>query len=80
VVRGGGRYGAAYRQGVGAGRPTRQFWSVEQAGFRDVAHRDQLNELTLVILLTSMWGFVGANRAGIGFVLPALLPEFQLEF
>ena len=45
-----------------------------------MAHRDQLNELTLVILLTSMWGFVGANRAGIGFVLPALLPEFQLEF
>ena len=48
---------------------------LERAGFRGVAHRDRLNELTLVIMLTCMWGFVGANRAGIGFVLPALLPE-----
>ncbi|MBV9577089.1 MAG: MFS transporter [Chloroflexi bacterium] len=37
-------------------------------------------EWSLVILLAMMWGFVGLNRAGIGYLLPAIVPEFHLEF
>jgi len=37
-------------------------------------------EWTLVISLALMFGFVGLNRVGIGFVLPPIVQEFHLEF
>jgi MFS family permease len=37
-------------------------------------------EWSLVIVLALMWGFVGLNRAGIGYIMPAIVPEFHLEF
>jgi len=37
-------------------------------------------EWTLVISLALTFGFVGLNRAGIGYVLPPIVQEFKLEF
>ncbi|MBV9326382.1 MAG: MFS transporter [Chloroflexi bacterium] len=40
----------------------------------------QAYEWTLVISLALVFGFVGLNRAGIGFVMPPIVQEFHLEF
>lgn len=40
----------------------------------------QTYEWTLVISLALVFGFVGLNRAGIGFVMPPIVQEFHLEF
>jgi MFS family permease len=37
-------------------------------------------EWTLVLSLALMFGFVGLNRVGIGYVLPPIVQEFHLEF
>jgi MFS family permease len=37
-------------------------------------------ELTLVISLALVWGYVGLNRTGIGFLLPPIVDELHLEF
>ncbi|MHB8620040.1 MAG: MFS transporter [Chloroflexota bacterium] len=37
-------------------------------------------EFGLVTLLTLMWGFVGLNRIGIGFLLPPIVKEFHLAY
>jgi MFS family permease len=34
----------------------------------------------LVIALALVWGYVGLNRTGIGFLLPPIVAEFHLEF
>jgi predicted MFS family arabinose efflux permease len=44
-------------------------------------HRDgRVYEWTLVLSLALMFGFVGLNRVGIGYVLPPIVQEFHLEF
>src|ERR1051326_489331 len=40
----------------------------------------QRYEWTLVLSLALMFGFVGLNRVGIGYVLPPIVQEFHLEF
>jgi predicted MFS family arabinose efflux permease len=40
----------------------------------------QVYEWTLVLSLALMFGFVGLNRVGIGYVLPVIVDEFHLEF
>jgi len=42
--------------------------------------RGPVYEWTLVISLALMFGFVGLNRVGIGYVLPPIVQEFHLEF
>jgi MFS family permease len=52
-------------------------------GEQRVEHRTrhpQAYEWLLVISLALLFGFVGLNRAGIGYVLPPIRDEFQLEF
>lgn len=45
-----------------------------------IKREGQTYEWTLVISLALMFGFVGLNRAGIGYVLPPIVQEFHLEF
>jgi MFS family permease len=40
----------------------------------------QVYEWTLVISLALMFGFVGLNRVGIGYVMPPIVQEFHLQF
>ncbi len=40
----------------------------------------QVYEWTLVISLALVFGFVGLNRVGIGYVMPPVVQEFHLEF
>jgi MFS family permease len=44
------------------------------------AKQGPVYEWTLVISLALMFGFVGLNRVGIGYVLPPIVQEFHLEF
>ncbi len=43
-------------------------------------HEGQVYEWTLVISLALMFGFVGLNRVGIGYVMPLVVGEFHLQF
>jgi hypothetical protein len=47
---------------------------------RVLKREGQAYEWTLVISLALVFGFVGLNRAGIGFVMPPIVQEFHLEF
>jgi len=40
----------------------------------------QVYEWTLVVSLALMFGFVGLNRVGIGYVMPLVVGEFHLQF
>ena len=44
------------------------------------SRRELARELVLVISLALMFGFVGLNRAGIGYVMPPIVQEFRLEY
>src|SRR5438094_138556 len=55
----------------------KQFQGRQSAMFK---REGQPYEWTLVISLALMFGFVGLNRAGIGYVLPPIVQEFHLEF
>jgi MFS family permease len=39
-----------------------------------------VHDWTLVISLALMFGFVGLNRVGIGYVMPPVVQEFHLQF
>ena len=45
-----------------------------------VRREGHVYEWTLVFSLALMFGFVGINRVGIGYVLPPIVQEFHLEF
>jgi MFS family permease len=45
-----------------------------------VKREGHVYEWTLVLSLALMFGFVGLNRVGIGYVLPPIVQEFHLEF
>ena len=59
-----------------SGQPTYTITGV--AGM--VRREGHVYEWTLVISLALMFGFVGINRVGIGYVLPPIVQEFHLEF
>ena len=45
-----------------------------------VRREGRVYEWSLVLSLALMFGFVGINRVGIGYVLPPIVQEFHLEF
>jgi len=46
----------------------------------DSRRHGRVRELTLVIALALVWGYVGLNRTGIGFLLPPIVAELHLEY
>ena len=47
---------------------------------KDTTTHGRVRDLSLVLALALVWGYVGLNRTGIGFLLPPIVDDLHLEF